>query len=127
MLRRCLIIDDADDVRLLLRLTLTRAGFEVVAEAATAAAALDAAATEAPEVVLVDLMLPGSDGLATIASLRAILPDAQIAVCSGMPSQLVGPACFNAGADYFLEKTSLIDIGSRLARLLGPGQSQDRR
>jgi CheY-like chemotaxis protein len=118
MTRRCLVVDDADDVRLLICLGLGWADFEVVAEADGAAAALDAARASQPDVVLLDLMLPDADGFDTITKLRGILPHAQIVVCSGLPAASAARASMAAGADHYLEKTALLDIGKVLADLL---------
>ncbi|MBA3741333.1 response regulator [Sporichthya sp.] len=64
-----LVVDDAPDIRLLARLLLERAGHQV-AEAATAEAALDVLADGRPDVILLDLQLPGMDGWGLLADLR---------------------------------------------------------
>ena len=60
---RVLLVDDQDLVRQGLRLILELAGLEVVAEARDGAEAVAAAAEHAPEVVLMDLRMPGMDGI----------------------------------------------------------------
>ena len=65
------MIDDDDDLRRILRLSLTRVGGMEVREAASAADGLAAARADPPEVVLLDVMLPGSDGPALLQALRA--------------------------------------------------------
>ena len=60
---RVLIVDDQDMVRHGLRLILELAGLEVVAEASDGAAAVEAVATHLPDVVLMDLRMPGMDGV----------------------------------------------------------------
>lgn len=118
MKRRCLVVDDAEDVRLLIGLSLGRAGLEVVAEAENAARALAVAVATKPDIVLVDLTLPDADGLETIADLRGLLPGAMILVCSGLPAPSMAAACRDAGADHYLEKAHLLDIGSLVVALL---------
>ncbi|HSP03952.1 MAG TPA: PAS domain S-box protein, partial [Acidimicrobiales bacterium] len=67
---RVLVIDDDPDVSLLARLQLENAGYDVV-EAATAADGLSRALDTAPDVVLLDWMLPDGDGIGLLAELRA--------------------------------------------------------
>jgi CheY-like chemotaxis protein len=67
--RRVLVVDDTADTRLLARVLLERAGY-VVEEAATAEDALDVLADERPDVILLDLQLPGMDGWSLLSDLR---------------------------------------------------------
>jgi CheY-like chemotaxis protein len=64
-----LVVDDAADIRMLARVLLTRAGYDV-REAATAEEALVLVAEEAPRVILLDLQLPGMDGWGLLSDLR---------------------------------------------------------
>jgi CheY-like chemotaxis protein len=64
-----LVVDDAPDIRLLARLLLERGGYQVT-EAPTAEAALEMLADFRPEVILLDLQLPGMDGWALLRDLR---------------------------------------------------------
>jgi DNA-binding NarL/FixJ family response regulator len=127
MRKRCLVIDDDAVVRVLLRHSLQAAGFDIVAEAATRAEALDAASSVRPDLVLVDLLLAGDDGLVTIGDIRAILSDAVIVVVSGLPAREMEAACLQAGADHYAGKSDLIDFGRVLAALLAAGSEQGRR
>ena len=70
MAPRLLLIDDAPEVRLALRLAFTRAGW-VVAEAASGAEGLQAAGQVPPDAILLDVHMPGLDGPATLRALRA--------------------------------------------------------
>ena len=71
MTRRVLVVDDEPDIRAVARLSLERVGGWQVLEATGAAEALALAATERPDAVLLDVMMPVTDGLATFALLRA--------------------------------------------------------
>jgi DNA-binding NarL/FixJ family response regulator len=59
-----LIVDDHPEFRAVARIIVERAGFEVVAEVADGEAALAAVADTDPDVVLLDVRLPGLDGMA---------------------------------------------------------------
>jgi CheY-like chemotaxis protein len=117
---RCLVVDDDDLMRRLIELSLQQTGFEVVAEATNAADALEAATAFRPDIVLIDLMLSGIDDRAPIAGLRAFLPDAMIVVLSGMPADESGPRSRQAGADHYLGKSDLVNLGHVLASLPRP-------
>ena len=65
-----LIVDDQVDLRLLIRLTFSDMGY-TVQEASDGAAALAACALEVPDVVLLDVMMPGIDGHEVCRRLRA--------------------------------------------------------
>ena len=68
---RVLIADDHKVVRQGLRFLLSsEPGIEVAGEAADGAAALDAIRALRPDVVLLDLLMPGLDGLGVLAAMR---------------------------------------------------------
>jgi DNA-binding response OmpR family regulator len=70
MTLRILIADDDDDLRQLLRLMLSREGFEVI-EAANGAEALARAYDSRPALVLLDVMMPDIDGFEVCRRLRS--------------------------------------------------------
>ena len=70
MTPRILIADDDDDLRLLLRLMLSREGFEVI-EAANGTEALARAYDSHPTLVLLDVMMPDIDGFEVCRQLRS--------------------------------------------------------
>ncbi|MDP9033891.1 MAG: response regulator [Myxococcota bacterium] len=79
-LRRILIVDDDPDIRRITALSLARiGGFSVVA-AASAEEALAKAAEELPDVILLDVSMPGADGPTTLATLRATARTARVPV-----------------------------------------------
>ena len=69
MTQRLLVVDDDDTVRGLLADALRYAGFTVTA-VATGPEAVEAARTDPPDLVVLDVMLPGMDGFAVIRTLR---------------------------------------------------------
>ena len=113
---RVLIVDDVEAFRRLARALLEGEGFDVVGEAADGESALAEAARLRPEVVLLDIQLPGPDGFAVAARLAAE-PDAPAVVLissrdvAGYRRRLAG-----SPARGFIPKTEL--SGARLAALL---------
>jgi two-component system, OmpR family, alkaline phosphatase synthesis response regulator PhoP len=68
---RVLIIDDEDDIREVAQASLELMGDWVVITASSGAEGVRTAAAERPDVILLDVMMPGMDGPATLAALRA--------------------------------------------------------
>ena len=66
---RILVVDDEKDITALVAYHLAKAGYRVVT-AGTGPAALDAAAKEPPDLIVLDVMLPGRDGFEVLAELR---------------------------------------------------------
>ena len=64
-----LVVDDEDMIRSLLRLTLVRAGYEVT-EAETGEEAISIVREQKPDLVLLDVMMPGMDGFAVCEQIR---------------------------------------------------------
>ena len=70
-LKRVLVVEDDPDIRAVVALSLSELGGLTVSVADSGPEALAAAASFAPDVVLLDVMMPGMDGLATLRELRA--------------------------------------------------------
>jgi two-component system nitrate/nitrite response regulator NarL len=102
---RVLVVDDhpvvTDGVRLLLNGHPT---FEVVGSACTAADALEAAATTAPDLVLLDLRLPGSDPPELVRRLRQLRPAVKVVLFTAHPDSSLLSATLEAGVDGCLLK-----------------------
>ncbi len=102
---RVLVADDHLVVREGLRLILeTEAGFEVAGEAADGAEAVRLAAELSPDVVLMDLRMPGVDGLEAMARIRESRPDAAIVVLTTFDEDDLMARALEAGARGYLLK-----------------------
>jgi CheY-like chemotaxis protein len=67
---KILIIDDEDDIRRIVRLSLERVGGMQVCDADNGAAGVAAARVERPDAILLDVMMPGMNGPAVLQALR---------------------------------------------------------
>ncbi len=103
------IEDDPGDFRLI-QLNIRRAGIQPlngsdsVIWAQTLAAGIATAAADPPDVVLLDLTLPDSAGLATVQGLRAEVPGVPIIVLTGQDDHQLAEAALQAGAQDYLVK-----------------------
>ena len=79
---RVLIVDDHASFRALARMVLVADGFDVVGEAGDGADALSAARELRPDVVLLDVQLPGTDGFAVAEALAAQPPAPAVVLVS---------------------------------------------
>jgi two-component system nitrogen regulation response regulator NtrX len=99
-----LIVDDEPNIRRMVGALLTSEGYEV-RDAADGATGLARAAESMPDVVLLDLMMPGElDGLATLARLRESAPDVPVIMMSGKAGLSDAVKATKLGAFNFLEK-----------------------
>ena len=105
MSERILVVDDHPLTRDALASLLTQGGFDVVGEAADGAEALTLARELQPHLVLLDLSMPGLDGLAVLPRLRAAAPGCEVVVltASGTEENLL--AAIRAGAAGYLLKS----------------------
>lgn len=70
-MRRILIIDDEFDIRAVAELALKAVGGWQVSTAASGSEGLEKASAEQPDVILLDVMMPDMDGIATFNALQA--------------------------------------------------------
>lgn len=105
MSERIIVADDHPLTRDALASLLGRNGFDVVGEAADGAEAIELAASTQPDLVLLDLAMPGMDGLTALPHLRAAAPDCEVVVltASGTEENLL--AAIRAGAAGYLLKS----------------------
>lgn len=102
---RVVLVDDDDDVRELAQRHLERSGrFTVVAHAGSGDGAVAAARTHHPDVTLLDLNMPGTDGLSALPRIRAVAPDCTVVVLSGLQRPGAEDEAIAAGAAGFLRK-----------------------
>ena len=70
-IRKVLLVDDEDDIRTVGNLSLSRVGGWQTVLASSGAEAVKKAAAERPDLILLDVMMPGMDGPTTFTQLRA--------------------------------------------------------
>jgi DNA-binding NarL/FixJ family response regulator len=107
MARTLLIVDDHRSFREAARRVLEAAGFEVIGEAADGESALEAVRALHPDVVLLDVQLPGMDGFEAATRLTANGEAAAIVMTSSREGEDFGPLVEQSGARGFVHKADL--------------------
>ncbi len=105
-----LAVDDIPLNLLLVQKMLTRFNFRI-RTASGGQQALDAVAAEKPDLILLDLMMPGIDGFEVIRRLRAdpATADIRIVILSALNSNEDVVKGFNVGADDFIMKPIIME------------------
>ncbi len=120
---KLLIADDSDVLRNSLSQMISEIkGIEIVAEAADAQIALERVDRLKPEVVILDIRMPGMDGIAALESLKKKANLPIVIIFTNYPYLQYRKKCLDASADYFFYKATefgmLIDLLKKLARTL---------
>jgi DNA-binding NarL/FixJ family response regulator len=135
---RIVLVDDDADHRLLLRRLFTRAGCSVVAEAGDAEGALGVVAAHLPDLVVLDIGLPGRSGVDVLPELLDVAPDSRVVMLSGFPRAQMGRHALGRGAVGYVEKggsarrvvhdvLAAADLIERATRRLTSELAADRR
>jgi NarL family two-component system response regulator LiaR len=121
---RVVIVDDHTVVRQGLRFLLEQEeGIEVVAECADGPAAMHAVRTYAPTVVLLDLFMPGENGISVLSQIKAERPATQVLMLTSSTADEHLLAAVRAGALAYLPKTAPIDRVVESVRAAARGES----
>lgn len=104
-MRRILVIDDEADVRLLYRVNLRHAGFEVL-EADDGERGIEAVRDHRPDVVVLDLMMPRIDGFEVLRALRSSVEwsEVPVLVLTADSRSEDHHRCYELGADDVITK-----------------------
>ncbi len=120
---RLLLVEDDQTLRETLAYNLAREEYEVI-QANDGVAALDLAREHNPDVVVLDIMLPGLDGLTVCRTLRreSTVPIVLLTARTGEVDRIVG---LDSGADdYIVKPFSLGELLARLRALLRRGRTE---
>jgi DNA-binding NarL/FixJ family response regulator len=114
---RLLVADDDAAIRLTLGAVIGREdGLELVGEAADAGEAIEVARRRRPDVVLLDVDMPGGGGMRAATEIRELLPEVRLVAISGDDSQANQYEMLRAGAVGFVAKGAPADEIVRVIR-----------
>jgi DNA-binding response OmpR family regulator len=108
--KKILVIEDDADIRTLLKMQLGNAGYDT-GFAWDAVTALTVARKEKPDLIILDIGLPGGDGWVVMERLQTLAPFAMIPiiVVTARPTESNAERAKTAGAHSFIEKPFEID------------------
>ena len=114
---RVLVVDDDADIRMLLGMTLPLSGmFEVVDEAHDGEQALAKAAEHQPDLILMDVMMPGLGGVAATRMIKERFPDMMVVGFTASGDEGAA-AMMGAGASAVVDKASVGRLTDLLEQL----------
>ncbi len=117
--RVILVVDDEESMRYFLRKTLRREGYDVL-EAEDGPAAIEAAHARTPDIALLDIRMPGMDGVALMRALRATLPHLPVVLMTAYGSVENALQAMKQGATDYVTKPFRVDeIRTTVAKALG--------
>lgn len=99
-----IIVDDSPLVRIQLRQILTRIGCTIVAEASTGDDVLALYEQHRPDLITLDIVMPGKDGVTAAVELLERHPGARIVMCTSLTTRDKILACQRAGVCHYLLK-----------------------
>jgi DNA-binding NarL/FixJ family response regulator len=121
---RLLVVDDHEVVRQgLVAMLQRRPGFQVVAEAGTAAEAIEMARRYQPDLVVMDVRLPDGSGIEACREIRAEMPGTRVVILTSYPDEEAVFSAIVAGASgYLLKQVRGRDLVAAL-EAVGRGES----
>ena len=103
-MRRLLVVDDVPLFRAGLASALKEAGFDVTGQAGDAEGAVAAAEGQQPDIVLLDVLMPGLSGLDVVEKITAVAPDACVVLLTGSESEEDVLSAIKSGARGYIVK-----------------------
>jgi DNA-binding NarL/FixJ family response regulator len=120
---RVVVVDDDPLARRMLRDVLQDAGITVIAEAGGGREAIELSLYYKPDVVVMDLVMPGMDGIAATRQIVEKAPEVKVVMLTSSDSEEVGLMTLRAGASGFLCKSVGVDALPRALRCARDGEA----
>jgi len=115
---KILLIEDNAMTRQVIKALLIKLGHEIAGEAEDGAQALRYFTELRPDVVFLDLVLPGRSGLEVLEELRSVAPEARVVVITAVAQEELDRRLFNKGIHSILRKPfSFDDFKTLMQRL----------
>ena len=104
MAKNILVVDKTSFNRAMIKNNLSKAGYNIIAEAGDGRTAIEQFIIHSPDLVVMETQLPEVDGIEALKAMRKISPDAPVIMCSAAGQQTMVLEAVNAGAKDFLVK-----------------------
>lgn len=102
--KRVLVVDDSPFMRMLVKNVLVPNGYEVAAEAGDGNAAVQAYQQTKPDLVTMDLVMPGMDGLSALKAIRQLDPAAKVFMVTSAGQHTLMMEAMQSGSAGFIQK-----------------------
>jgi CheY-like chemotaxis protein len=113
---RVLLVDDDADVLVMLQAVLTSRSLDVVGLATSGEDAEQVAVVIAPDVAVVDYMMPGMTGFQTAARIKAVRPQCIVVIFSAL-ADLADEALSHPAVDHFVPKSDILKLEALLTEM----------
>lgn len=118
--KKILVVDDAMFMRKMLTDILTKAGYEVVAEAGNGEEAFNKYKEFQPDLVTMDITMPEVSGIEGVKKIVSQFPDAKVLMCSAMGQETMVIESVKSGAKGFLVKPFVAEkVIAEVQKLIG--------
>ena len=108
-MKRLLVVDDVPLFRAGLTSALSGAGYDVIGEAGDGESAVAVAESEQPDIVLLDILMPGVSGIDVLGKIRAVSPSSEVLLLTGSESEEDLVAAIRGGARGYILKDMPFD------------------
>ncbi len=115
---RVVIADDESDVRLLLRIQLELEGFEIAGEATDGRSAIEQCRDAQPDVVILDLLMPGVNGFEAIPTLRRQHPEVAIVAYTAVAGEFVHKEMARLHIPLLLKSGNVAALASKIREVV---------
>jgi CheY-like chemotaxis protein len=113
---KILLVDDEPHIRKFVGLLLKQLGSPTIVEAANGQEALALYQQEQPDLVMLDVNMPGLDGIATLRKLRELDPEVVVIMLTSLASRQVVEGAANLGACLYIRKDTPKDEMLKMLR-----------
>ncbi len=116
------LIDDDKNIRNILKIIITKQKLGTVCgNAGNAQDALEDISVLHPDIVIVDLLMPDTDGITLVGQMRPLLPDTAFIMLSQVTSKDMVASAYEAGIEFFIQKpVNSIEVESVIRRRISP-------
>ncbi|NLO90375.1 MAG: response regulator [Elusimicrobia bacterium] len=103
-MKKILIVDDSPILRSTIRAVLERSGYQISGEAGNSEEAMALFQKEKPDMILLDILLPGESGLDILKKIMGIAPDSKVLIITAINQESVNSEAKSLGAKGILYK-----------------------
>jgi two-component system response regulator DevR len=122
------IVDDSDAMReRLAEMVSDTAGFIVMGQSGNPFDALNSIKAEHPDIVILDIRLPGKSGIDVLKDIKRESPAPIVIMITNYPYRQYRQGCLAAGADYFFSKIDEFEMIAQALRRISHGEPHNRR